>query len=352
LNSIEEGLPSATVYDVYQSGQGQTWVGTGRGVSLYHLDADVDPPITSIETRNSKIKPSAEGIISVEFSGLDKWKYTSVERLLYSYRLDDGQWSPYNSATAASFTNLASGHHRLTVKAMDRNWNADPKPPLFEFIVILPWFKDPRLIAISICALGGVLFFAWLAFNRHRQWCAAFRGRANRRPAHARIKTANPGALTARKDGVGTFAAGTLTISIIFCHHQGSAQIIESNLEDSSDRTRVKRIRSVVDRWRRDRQSNPVTVAPARRKLPRMIWRGYEETIKLLGDRFRAASTCALSPAQHCRSQRGQGFDPTDTAQFDSQRRGRDGGGWRDPLAHRTPGNSAGASGAAAGQGV
>jgi ligand-binding sensor domain-containing protein len=82
LNSIEEGLPSAVVYDVYQSGPGQMWAGTGRGVSLYHLDADVDPPITSIETRNSKIKPSAEGIISVEFSGLDKWSYTSVERLL------------------------------------------------------------------------------------------------------------------------------------------------------------------------------------------------------------------------------------------------------------------------------
>jgi signal transduction histidine kinase/ligand-binding sensor domain-containing protein len=291
LNSIEEGLPSAVVYDVYQSGPGQMWAGTGRGVSLYHLDADVDPPITSIETRNSKIKPSAEGIISVEFSGLDKWKYTSVERLLYSYRLDDGQWSPYNSTTAASFTNLASGHHRLTVKAMDRNWNADPKPPSFEFMVILPWFKDPRLIAISICALGGVLFFAWLAFNRHRQLVRSYSEVEQIVAQRTReLETANQELLHSQKmTALGTFAAGIAhdfnnILSII----KGSAQIIESNLEDKEKiRTRVKRIRSVVDQGAGIVKAIlGYSRASAKEVATYDLAAVIEETIKLLGDRF------------------------------------------------------------------
>ncbi|MEO8427239.1 MAG: ATP-binding protein [Verrucomicrobiota bacterium] len=291
LNSIEEGLPSAAVYDVYQSAKGQTWAGTGRGVSLYHLDADVDPPKTSIEARDSRIKPSAEGIITVEYSGVDKWKYTPVERLLYSYRLDDGQWSPYSSTTAASFTNLASGHHRLTVSAMDRNWNADPGPPSFEFVVILPWFKDPRLIAISICAFGGVLFFAWLAFNRHRQLVRSYSEVEQIVAQRTReLETANQELLHSQKmTALGTFAAGIAhDFNNILSIVKGSAQIIESNLEDKEKiRTRVKRIRSVVDQGAGIVKAIlGYSRASAKETATYDLAAVIEETIKLLGDRF------------------------------------------------------------------
>jgi ligand-binding sensor domain-containing protein len=58
LNTAEDGLPSSTVFDVYEDSRGEIWAGTTRGLSLYHRDADVDSPKTFITKVNHKIKPS------------------------------------------------------------------------------------------------------------------------------------------------------------------------------------------------------------------------------------------------------------------------------------------------------
>ncbi|MDQ2949174.1 MAG: ATP-binding protein, partial [Acidobacteriota bacterium] len=98
----------------------------------------------------------------IVFSGIDKWKQTPVERLLFSYRLDNGPWSPLVQANFALFHKLPSGRHRFEVRATDRNGNTDPAPKSMQFNVLLPWYEQIGFLALAglafsiICTLGGL----------------------------------------------------------------------------------------------------------------------------------------------------------------------------------------------------
>ena len=61
------------------------------------------------------------------------------------------------------------GKHYFQVRAMDRNCNIDPKPARIEFTVALPWYRERRLVLISVAGGALALFFAGLAINRHRR---------------------------------------------------------------------------------------------------------------------------------------------------------------------------------------
>ncbi len=123
-NGPEEGLPSADVREIYEDPRGGIWAGTARGLSLYHPEADTDPPLTSIQKAPGKENQVLEGgTITLTFTGQDKWQYTPRERLLYSYRLDEHDWSPFEPVNGVSFTDLPAGKHYFQVRAMDRNCN-------------------------------------------------------------------------------------------------------------------------------------------------------------------------------------------------------------------------------------
>ena len=47
-NAEEDGLPSSTAYRVFEDSQGRVWVGTSRGVSLFHPERDLDAPRTQL----------------------------------------------------------------------------------------------------------------------------------------------------------------------------------------------------------------------------------------------------------------------------------------------------------------
>ena len=102
-NGIEEGLPSAAVREIYEDQRG-LWAGTTHGLSLYHPEADPDPPQTRIqELKDSEKNVPEGGTITITFSGQDKWKYTPRERLLYSGRLDEHEWTPFEGVNGAFF---------------------------------------------------------------------------------------------------------------------------------------------------------------------------------------------------------------------------------------------------------
>ena len=134
---------------------------------------------------------------------------------------------------------------------MDRNCNIDPNPARFEFVVVLPWYKESRLVLILIAGLGAVLFFAGLAFNRHRQLVHSY-AEVERKVAQRtqELEVANRQLLHSQKmNALGALAAGIAhdfnnILSII----KGSAQIIEDNLDNPGKvRTRVDRINTVVE---------------------------------------------------------------------------------------------------------
>ena len=139
-HGVEEGLPSNIASVIFQDSRGRIWAGTTRGLAVYHSDADRDPPMTVLEGGVDPREVPSSGDVRFAFSGVDRWKQTPAERLLFSYRLDQGAWSPFQPGNAAVFQKLASGRHRFAVRAMDRNGNVDRHPPSIEFRVLNPWY--------------------------------------------------------------------------------------------------------------------------------------------------------------------------------------------------------------------
>ncbi|MFB3787202.1 MAG: ATP-binding protein [bacterium] len=165
--TYEDGLPNAAVFEVYEDRRNRIWAGTTRGISLYHPEADRDPPQTYIP-RELNANRMLLGEVKFFFQGVDKWKYIRAGRLLYSWRVDDGPWRPFAPDTVAQVPVAKAGRHRFEARAMDRNWNVDPTPAVYPFTVMLPWYREPVLLALF--GLGTVLLGVSLAghFSYHR----------------------------------------------------------------------------------------------------------------------------------------------------------------------------------------
>jgi signal transduction histidine kinase len=227
----------------------------------------------------------------LDFDARDRWKQTFPDRLLYSYRIDEQDWSAMHSERSVHFNELAGGKHYFQIRAMDRNWNVDAKPALLEFFVPVPWYHETRLVLIASAAGLAVLFFAGLAFNRHRQLVRSYA--EVEKIVHQRtreLERANRELFQSQKmNALGTLAAGIAhDFNSILSIIKGSAQIIETNVTNPDKiHTRVDRINTAVDQGAGivkamlgfSRSSDhQVTECDLNAVI--------KETIQLLGDRF------------------------------------------------------------------
>ena len=169
LHSGEEGLASPVVNAIYVDHEGRTWAATSRGFSVYHPEADVDPPRTLFSVKDNSRLTAPNGDVRLVFSGMDRWKQTPLSRLLYSYRIDRGAWSPFTEENSASFRALSAGNHRFQVRAMDRNGNIDPRPPVFELSVPKPWYREGGFLFILGFSTLTISGLAWIAVSHYRQ---------------------------------------------------------------------------------------------------------------------------------------------------------------------------------------
>ena len=250
LHREGEGLPVG-VHTLKLSPSDQLWAGTSGGLLRFHPDADPDAPRTLPAVVQGSPAPSTLEPTIISFSGRDKWDYTMPNDLLFAYRLDEGNWTAYSNMTSRTFQNLSSGTHVLEVRAMDRNGNEAPAASQIEFAVIVPWFQDPRLVAVSIFAGCVTLLLAGYAINKHLQLKRSYAEVEKIVTQRTReLERANQELLHGQKmRAIGTMAAGIAhdfnnILSII----KGSAQIIESHITDKDKiKTRVNRIQTVVE---------------------------------------------------------------------------------------------------------
>lgn len=286
---VNEGLPSLQVYTVKRDGRDQVWVGTSRGVVSYFPDADPDPPRSLPAVVQEQ--PSAMEPTTVNFRAQDKWNYTSPGDLLFSYRLDEGSWTPFSNITYRVFQNLSSGTHLLETLAMDKNGNKSPSPSRVEFSVIVPWSRDPRLLVVLGLAAAVTVGLGVFAVKKHIDLIHSYAAVERIVEERTReLEKANNELLHSQKmRAIGTMAAGIAhdfnnILSII----KGSAQIIESNVEDREKiQTRVNRIQTVV--------AQGSSIVKALLGLGRLneqeisschVPQLLEETKKLVADRF------------------------------------------------------------------
>ncbi len=166
-NTRKDGLPNDGVFSIFQDSKGTVWAGTISGISLYYPDADIDPPQTLIlESRNLRESPPG-GEVRLVYSGIDKWNHTSANRLLFSSRLDKGEWSEFKPGNMAVFSSLPYGKHSFEVRAMDVNYNIDSEPARFEFTVLLPWYREAGFQWVMGIGIAIILFLIGLALHRH-----------------------------------------------------------------------------------------------------------------------------------------------------------------------------------------
>ena len=291
-NGIEEGLNSNTVEALFEDARGVLWAGTKQGWQAFHPEADADPPRTLlVPAPGTKQNIPEDGAITLNFLGADKWQITPPSRLLFSHRLDEGEWSMFDSETNVTFSDLPAGKHYFQVRAMDRAGNIEAEPAHWEFAVVPPWYEEGRLVLIAGLGGGAALFFAGLAYKRHRQLQHSYAQVEQQVADRTRqLEMAGRELLQSQKmRALGTLAAGIAhdfnnILSII----KGSAQIIEDNPGNLEKiRTRTSRIKTMVDQGSAVVQamlgfsrSGDEILEPS--ELNPMV----ENTLKLLGDRF------------------------------------------------------------------
>ncbi|WP_321471885.1 PAS domain S-box protein [uncultured Paludibaculum sp.] len=166
----EEGLPGGATYKVLEDKAGTIWATTTAGIATNDNGADLEAPRTVLDQRLNPERVPPSGDARFVFSGIDRWKVTPSNRLLYSWRLDGGRWSTAAAADAAEFHHLARGQtHRMEVRAVDRNGNVDPAPASLTFTVLLPWYMELGFMAACFVAVFALVAASALTFVRQRQ---------------------------------------------------------------------------------------------------------------------------------------------------------------------------------------
>ncbi|MDW8310667.1 MAG: two-component regulator propeller domain-containing protein, partial [Verrucomicrobiales bacterium] len=233
-NGVEDGLPGNVVRAFCRDRRGRLWVGTAQGLSVTHLETDTEPPRT--EVFMAPEPALSEGAsLTVLFGARDKWKFTPRNRILYAWRLDERDWMPLQENSSATLSDLRAGSHVFQVRAVDRNGNIERPAATYSFVVALPWYRDTRLVLIAALGAAAALFFAVLAFIRHRQLRRSY-AEVERKVAERtrELERAHQELLLSQKmQALGTLAAGIAhDFNSILSIIKGSAQLIEENLTD------------------------------------------------------------------------------------------------------------------------
>lgn len=103
-------------------------------------------PDTFVENDPGLVKKTH---VSIEYSGTDD----DSDVLLYSYRLDAGDWSAFTEKTEADLTALTEGPHTFEVKSRDRWQNEDGTPATATFQVAAVTERD--MMGGCGCSLDG-----------------------------------------------------------------------------------------------------------------------------------------------------------------------------------------------------
>ena len=301
-HGADEGLPGDVVYSLAEGPDGTLWAGTQRGLACHRPTQDEDPPVTSIVSKPLDRSTAGGSSLEAVVQGQDRWSFTPSARLLFSHRINEQNWSDYAPETVISLLNLSPGEHRLEVRAMDRNGNVDPSPASFSFLVVVPWSEDPRLLVIAALAVGGIGFFAVLAWNRHRRLVHSYAEVEQLVALRTeQLARANDQLLHSQKmNALGTLAAGVAhdfnnILSII----KGSAQIIQKNPSDTIKiRTRADRLVMVADQGAEIVRALLGFSRNSERDLVRCsLNEVVQDTLKLFGEGFLKQVQVEFEPA-------------------------------------------------------
>ena len=139
--------------ELEESSDGSVWINQEFGTIRYF--AYNEPPVTEMNVAFNRVAQGGNTILS--WKGTDPWNLTPEQNIEYSFRMDDGSWSPFNREKSHAFFSLSNGKHIFEIRARDSDYNINTKPTVLEFAVVPPvwqqlWFQ------ILMGLLSSVIF--------------------------------------------------------------------------------------------------------------------------------------------------------------------------------------------------
>jgi signal transduction histidine kinase/DNA-binding response OmpR family regulator/ligand-binding sensor domain-containing protein len=101
---------------------------------------DKNPPETKIVVYQDKVDYAGKTLIS--WKANDNWEETPSEKMMYSYRINSKNWSPYQYDNYVTLTNLKPGKYIFKVRSKDIDLNVDPHPAEVHFEVAPPVWRQ------------------------------------------------------------------------------------------------------------------------------------------------------------------------------------------------------------------
>jgi len=125
--TTNEGAPLGIRYPAFEDSRGGMWF-VGEYV-VARLIPDRVPPRTVMVLRPPEVTKSSQ--LSAGFLAA----YDDAEEIEYSYRFDEGSWSPWSPVGSWTGIDVADGDHVLEARSRDAMGNVDPFPAVARFTV-------------------------------------------------------------------------------------------------------------------------------------------------------------------------------------------------------------------------
>ncbi len=128
---------------------------------------DTFAPKTKILVYTKEVDRAGNTVIS--WMGKDYMEDTPENKLAYSYRLNNSEWSPFDNKNYTTFTNLVDGSYTFEVRARDLDFNVDPSPAKISFTVLPPVWKQTWFILLLLAFTSAIAYYEVQSYRRNRK---------------------------------------------------------------------------------------------------------------------------------------------------------------------------------------
>lgn len=140
-------LPANHINGLFVDGHGPIWISTPTAVTRFM--PNLRPP----ETQIVRAPRSTVGTDTPFFEYRATDMESKPDELLYAYKVDNGEWSPYSKRTFVTLSPQSNGVHTFFVRAMDKDGNVDSTPAQRSFRIDI----TPPTVTIDQPAARGVI---------------------------------------------------------------------------------------------------------------------------------------------------------------------------------------------------
>ena len=161
--------PDLDIRALFAARDGSLWIRTASGTVLRYRN-DGQGPETLLDNALARI--SSDGNASFSWDGRDRWLPAGAA-LQFSYRLDNGLWTPFTEHRRSPLFSLEHGAHTFEVRARDSDLNVEGTPTRHAFVVETPIWKRPWFIATLAVLVGTIGLQARRLLERDRKLAQA-----------------------------------------------------------------------------------------------------------------------------------------------------------------------------------